>query len=301
LSASPAVVVVGSLNTDHVVRVGRLPVEGETVIGDRYLVAAGGKGLNQAVAAARQGASVAFVGCVGDDRPGRQLLDLLVGEGVDVGAVRTVGDATGVALVTVAAGGANTVVVAPLANSALTPSDVEAAGDMIDRARVVLAQLEVPHPAVTAALWRGRSAGAVTILNPAPAGGPLPSGLLELVDVLVPNQTEAAALTGLAVDAAATALRRSGPATVIVTMGAAGALAATEHGVARIAPFDVRPVDPTGAGDAFCGTLAAAVAAGQPLDVALRRASAAGALAATAAGAVPSLPGASAVDALLNA
>jgi ribokinase len=302
LSTSPAVVVIGSLNTDHIVRVDRLPLEGETVTGDSYLVAAGGKGLNQAVAAARQGASVAFVGCVGGDPAGRYLLDLLREEGVGVDSVRVAeGAASGVALVTVAASGANTVVVAPLANRMLATADIEAAGHLIDGARVVLAQLEVPHAAVLAGLSRARAAGGVAILNPAPAAGPLPAALLEVVDVLVPNETEAAALTGLAVEDAALALRRAGPATVIVTLGSAGALAVTGEGVSTVHPFDVRVVDPTGAGDAFSGTLAAALAAGQPLEAALRRSSAAGALAATAAGAVPSLPAAPAVDALLRA
>jgi ribokinase len=294
-------VVVGSLNTDHVATVDRLPVGGETVTGSSYLVAAGGKGLNQAVAAARQGASVAFVGCVGDDGPGRQLVNLLRDEGVDVHHVRVVhGEATGVALVTVAATGDNTVVVASLANRSVGSDDVEAAGDLIDRARVLLTQLEVPVGAVTAALQRARAAGVVTVLNPAPATGPLPSGLLGLVDVLIPNETEAAALTGLAVADAAEALRREGPSTVVVTLGSAGALMASEAGVAAVAPFDVDAVDPTGAGDAFCGTLASALATGEPLEVALRRSSAAGALAATVSGAVPSLPSASAVDGLLS-
>ena len=298
--ASFAVVVVGSLNTDHVVWVDRLPVEGETVTGGRYLVAAGGKGLNQAVTAARQGASVAFVGCVGDDPPGRQLVELLRDEGVDVRHVRVVdGQASGVALVTVASNGGNTVVVAPLANGMVTPADVEAAADVIDRARVLLAQMEVPLRAVESALTRARTAGVVTMLNPAPASGPLPAGVLELVDVLIPNETEAAALTDLAAGDAAMALRRAGPAIVIVTRGPAGALVATAQGVADVSPFEVSAVDPTGAGDAFCGTLASAVAAGEPLGVALRRSSAAGALAATVPGAVPSLPVASAVDALL--
>src|ERR1019366_2106696 len=186
MRAGPAaVVVVGSLNTDYLVRVDHLPAEGETVTGDDYLVAAGGKGLNQAVAAARQGVSVAFVGCVGADAAGRALLELLVGEGIDVSHVRVVeGEATGVALVTVAAGGANSIVVAPLANGCLDASDIEAAGSLISGAEVVLAQMEVPMAVVSAALVRARAAGVVTVLNPAPASGPLPGGLLGSVSIL---------------------------------------------------------------------------------------------------------------------
>ena len=295
---SPAVVVVGSLNTDHLVRVDRLPEEGETVMAGGYLVAAGGKGLNQAVAAARQGVSVALVGCVGGDDAGRRLLDLLVGEGVDVSHVRIVSDmATGVALVTVADGGANTIVVAAQANRRVAPSDIAAARSMIEGCAVLLAQLEVPEASVEAAVTLAAAAGVVTVLNPAPVRGPLPPSLLGPVAILVANATEATALGG----ADAAALRVLGPSKVVVTLGAAGALAASEDGVTRVAPFPVRAVDTTGAGDAFCGVLAAAVADGMSFPVALRRASAAGALAATMSGAVPSLPSAAAVDALLAA
>jgi ribokinase len=299
---APAVVVVGGLNTDYVVRVDHLPAEGETVGGNDYLVAAGGKGLNQAVAAARQGADVALVGCVGMDSAGTALLDLLDGEGVDISHVRVVADSgTGVALITVASGGDNTIVVAPLANACLSPADIAAARSLISGAAVVLAQLEVPLAAVSAALGQARAAGVLTVLNPAPASGPLAPGLLGTVDLLIPNETEAAALTGVAGgERAAMALLRSGVAQVIVTMGAGGAVMAGESGVRRVAPFPVRAVDTTGAGDAFCGALVAALAGGLQLTAAARRASAAGALAATAAGAVPSLPTAATVDGLLG-
>jgi ribokinase len=301
VSAPPAaVVVVGSLNMDYLIRVAHLPGEGETVAGTDYLVAAGGKGLNQAVAAARQGASVAFVGCVGADGPGRHLLSLLVDEGVDVSHVRIVDDsATGVALVTVAEGGANSIVVAPLANSRLTPLDISGAGSLIDGARVLLAQMEVPAAAVEAALIRARGAGVVTMLNPAPVAGTKAAGLIGLVDILVPNAGEAAALTGLGAREAGAALRLLGASKVVVTVGSAGAFVAGEEGVTEVDPFPVRAVDTTGAGDAFCGVLAAGVADGLSFPAALRRASAAGALAATVPGAVPSLPTAAAVDALL--
>jgi ribokinase len=304
----PAVVVVGSLNTDHVIRVDHLPASGETVTGSDYLVVAGGKGLNQAIAAARQGVSVAFVGCVGAD--GGLLLDLLVAEGVDVSHVRVVPDtSTGVALVTVASGGANTVVVAPLANGLVSAADVSAATSLIAGAAVVLAQLEIPLAAVSALLVQARAAGVVTVLNPAPASGPLPASLLGMVDILIPNETEAAALTGLTdCPSAARALQGSGGAgSVIVTMGSEGAVVAgvgpageAGAGVFRVAPFPVRAVDTTAAGDAFSGVLVAALAGGSSLSEACRRGSAAGALATTAVGAVPSLPTAAMVDGLLG-
>ena len=161
---------VGSANVDHVAVVARLPGEGETVAAARYLTAAGGKGLNQAVAAARQGAATSLVACVGDDASGHDLLELLAREGVDTSAVGVVaGESTGVALIAVAAHGANTVIVAPLANGRLGPADVDAAGAAIDGAAVVLAQLEVPAESVARAFARARAAGVVTMLNPAPA------------------------------------------------------------------------------------------------------------------------------------
>jgi ribokinase len=302
-ASPPAVVVVGSLNTDYVVRVDHLPASGETVTGSDYLVAAGGKGLNQAVAAARQGVSVAFVGCVGAD--GATLLALLVAEGVDVSHVRVVPNAaTGVALVTVASGGANTIVVAPLANGLVSASDIDGASSVIAGAEVVLAQLEVPMEAVSALFVQAQAAGVVTVLNPAPASGPLPDSLLGTVDILIPNETEAAALTGLAGRSeAAVALRHAGAGSVIVTMGSEGAVVAQAGvaGVVRVAPFFVRAVDTTAAGDAFCGALVAALAGGSSLSEACRRGSAAGALATTVVGAVPSLPTAAMVDGLLGA
>jgi ribokinase len=294
------VAVVGSANIDHVVVVPRLPSEGETVVAARYLQAAGGKGLNQAVAAARQGSTVDFVGSIGDDPGGEDLVRLLVAEGIETSWVRrAAGEMTGVALVTVAPDGSNSVVVAPLANAGLRPIDVDAAGPAIDQAAMVLAQLEVPLAAVMAAFGRARVAGAVTMLNAAPAAGPLPGDLLALVDILVANQTEASMLTGLPADEAGLRLVALGCGTVITTLGERGAVVATAGGQAHVTAFTVASVDTTGAGDAFCGALAAGLAAGLPLMAAVRRASAAGALATTIMGAVPSLPTRAAVDALL--
>jgi ribokinase len=303
------VVVVGSLNLDHVVTVERLPRPGETVVSSGYVLVPGGKGLNQAVAAARQGVPTAMIGCVGTDRAGEMLAEVLTGAGVALEGVRRVARTpSGVALVTVAPGGINTVVVAAGANEVLSPADVAATSGVVDRAGVVLTQLEVPLATVRAALLAGSDAGAVTVLNPAPAVGELTPELLGLVDVLIPNETEAQLLTGEAdpAQAAATLVAR-GCRAVIVTLGARGALcleSSVSSEAVLLPSFQVAAVDTTGAGDAFCGALAAAlVRSGRLVDGALwdaaRRGVAAGALAATVLGAVASLPDAEAVDQLL--
>ncbi|MCU4185877.1 bifunctional hydroxymethylpyrimidine kinase/phosphomethylpyrimidine kinase [Acidiferrimicrobium sp. IK] len=309
--------VVGSLNLDHVVGVERLPTEGATVAASAYSTGAGGKGLNQAVAAARQGAAVAMVGAVGDDDAGRGLLALLAGEGIDAGGVRVDdGRPTGLALITVAEGGANTIVVVAGANAGVTEAAAAVTGSgstqsgavatepagagLAGRPRdVVLTQLEIPLAAVRAALRAARDADALGILNPAPAAGPLPADVLALASIVVPNETEARALTGEAdPEAAAVALVAAGCPAAIVTVGEAGAVVAQPGRVFRVPAFPVTPVDTTAAGDAFCGTLAAALAGGALLADAVRRACAAGSLAAAAPGAVASLPGAAAVAAL---
>jgi ribokinase len=282
------VVVVGSVNMDAVARVQRLPAPGETV-GDAELSwFPGGKGANQAVAAARQGAPTAFVGCVGNDDAGRSLAAGLAAGGVDTSGVHVAHDvSTGLAMIAVDVNGANTIVVAPGSNQALTPAHIDGAAVLTDAA-VVVCQLEVPMPTVVRALQRGREAGAITILNPSPSRR-LDSGLLSLVDVLVANEHEAAEL-GESLPCRA----------VVVTMGERGA-ELTEAGTVRSYPsVAVRVVDTTAAGDAFCGTLAAAVAAGHSLHDAVTKAVAAGALAVTRAGAQPSLPTAAEVAALLE-
>jgi ribokinase len=206
-------------------------------------------------------------------------------------------------LITVADSGANTVVVAPLANAFLGAKDIDAAAALIRGARVLLAQLEVPAPSVGRALQLAREAAVTTVLNPAPAPSPGWDGPIDLglVDVLVPNETEATSLTGLPAKDAGAALLAAGCETVVVTMGARGAVVVrrSEPSPWLVPAFAVSPVDGTAAGDAFCGALAAGLATGEPMATALRRAAAAGALATTVLGAVPSLPSAAAVDALL--
>jgi ribokinase len=293
------VVVVGSINLDTTLEVQRLPASGETVMAEIARTGVGGKGANQAVAAARQGAATVFVGLVGADAAGGALRDALVEEGVDVDACRVAPEAaSGQALITVDAGGANTIVVAAGANGLVKEDDIELA----PQAAVVLTQLEIPLPAVWAAMARGRATGATTVLNPAPAPGPLDSGLLQLCDVIVPNEHEALALTGATSPSVAAAElgARSDGATVIVTLGERGAIVWRNGRETMVPAFPVQAVDTVAAGDGFCGTLAASLAEGASMEDAVRRASAAGALAATERGALRSLPTRQQVDELLE-
>jgi ribokinase len=286
--ASIDVVVVGSANLDVVATTARLPVPGETVLGGSYAEHPGGKGLNQAVAAARAGAAVAFVGAVGADDAGRTLLGVLDAEVIDRSAVLVSSTRpTGRAVIVVDDGGENTIVVVPGANAEVVDADV-------GQARVLLVQLEIPLTTVAAALRRARLSGAMTILNPAPAVA-LDRESLGLVDVIVPNEHEAASLGGVE------GLLAGGVGAVVTTRGSDGVEVATVHGRARVPAFDVASVDATGAGDAFCGVLAARLAAGDSLDAAVRVAAAAGALATTVAGAVPSMPEIAAIERLINA
>jgi ribokinase len=306
----PRVIVVGSVNVDLVVTVDRLPGPGETVVGGQFARHHGGKGGNQAVAAARLGVATAFVGAIGGDDLGRDAVAALRREGIDTSAVVTLPDAaTGVALIVVDAAGENSIAVASGANAALTPALVR---DALERLRpgagdVVLVGHEIPTVAAEEALRRARASGALTVLNPAPVAGLTTAGLPP-VDVLTPNRVELAALVGRAGDSEdlARALlddsRQVG--CVLVTLGRAGALlvrrpAATEA-VAIAAP-DVEAVDAVGAGDALNGALAAALASGRPLEEAARRAVVAGSLAVTRAGAREGMPTAAELEEALPA
>jgi len=300
-----SVTVVGSLNMDLVTRASRIPQPGETIIGDDFHTLPGGKGANQAVAAARLGAQVAMVGRVGRDTFAGPLLDNLAGAGVDCTFVTQDSQAaTGVALIVVDAAGQNSIVVASGANMRLLPDDVDAAETVISAAHVLLLQLESPLETVTRAAQVARAHGVQVILNPAPARL-LPASLLSLVDVLVPNESETELLTGLPVgdqaeaEAAAAALQEMGVGTVILTLGERGALLAREGEVTLLPAFDVTPVDTTAAGDAFVGGLGVALAEGKTLAEAVRWGNAAGALATTRLGAQPSLPTRGALEALL--
>jgi len=281
------VCVVGSANLDLVATVDHLPGPGETVPGSSYAEYPGGKGLNQAVAAARAGASVAFVGAVGPDAAAGVLLAVMADDGIDASHVASVEAATGRALIGVSSHGENSIIVVAGANATITATALPAA-------RVVLTQLEVPLSAVERAMAAGRQMGAITVLNPAPAQA-IGAEILQWCDIVVPNQHEVELLGGVA------HLLSLGARAVVVTLGAAGAELHTAEGATHIEPFPVAPVDTTGAGDTFSGSLCARLAAGDNLPTALRFASAAGALCTTAAGAVPSIPRQAAVTALLSA
>ena len=287
----PTIAVLGSANLDIVVPVPHHPVTGETVLGGDHALIPGGKGANQAVAAARLGGSVSFVGRVGDDDAGETLRSSLEADGVDTTHLRTDSEApSGIALIGVDANGDNAIVVSPGTNARVGPEDVQAAKATIAGAAVVLLQLEVPTGAVVAA---AQAATGTVVLNPAPAA-PLPDGLLDRVDVLVPNALELAQLADTQPDAAVDALiamARSLPtATVIVTRGARGALLVTPDDHREVAAPSVRVVDTTGAGDSFCGALAEALARDATLLEAVERAVVAGAVTATRHGAQPAMP-----------
>lgn len=290
------VTVVGSLNMDLVVRSPRIPSPGETIIGHDFHTVPGGKGANQAIAAARMGAQVAMVGRVGNDAFGQALLDNLATAGVEHNWVLQDTDvATGVALITVDDNGQNSIVVVPGANMRLSSTDVERAEAAIAAADVVLLQLESPLETVVRAAKLARAHHKLVVLNPAPAR-PLPSDLLSLVNVLIPNESETALLTGrpvenlLSAQEAAVFLLDQGLDTVILTLGERGAMLAHGREVKRFPAFQVKVVDTTAAGDAFVAGFAVALAEGQPLEEAVRWGNAAGALAATKLGAQPSLP-----------
>jgi ribokinase len=279
------VVVVGSANMDLVARVVRLPHPGETVSAHDYFEACGGKGANQAIAAARAGARTAFIGAVGSDAAGDTLRAAFKNDAVDTSMLATVSEPTGRALIGVSDDAENLIIVVPGANHALSIDHIDAAAALLANAKVVLVQLEVRLAVVQRAVDLAGS-DTIVVLNPAPANE-LPDDVLRHVDVITPNEHEAALLGGAA------ALVARGVPNVVVTQGARGALLVTRDGETRIEPFLVTPVDTTGAGDAFCGVLSArlAVAGGLAgLPLALRAAAVAGALATQTAGAVPSLP-----------
>lgn len=291
-----SIVVLGSANTDFIVRVPRIPKPGETILGGRFDEAAGGKGANQAVAAARAGGRVSLVARLGSDALGDRAVAGYAREGIAVGSVVRDAEApSGVAFVFVDDAGENAIAVASGANAKLSPADVEASRAEIAAARVLLLQLEVPLESVLAAARIGREAGALVVLNPAPAQ-PLPAALLSCVGLLTPNQVEAEALTGIEVtdrasaEAAALRLLERGAAQVIVTLGAQGALWRTAEACFEVPGHRVQAVDSTGAGDVFHGALAVALCEGAAWREALAFANAAAALSVGRAGAQSSAP-----------
>lgn len=305
----PRIVLLGSSNTDMIVRAPRLPAPGETVLGGPFASLPGGKGANQAVAARRAGADVVFVTAVGDDDLGKRALELYREEGIDVSHAKVVeGVASGVALIFVAEDGENMIAVASGANLELSPADVDALPDDLFRAGdVLLTGLEIPAASALAAMRRARSAGMTVILNPAPApsaGDPIVAELLAAADVVTPNLGEARALAGGDDTddprAVAARIRAKGPKSVVVTLGSRGCLAIVGDQVHEIPARRVRAVDAVGAGDAFNGALAAALAEGRPWDELLAWAVAAAGLAVTRPGAQAALPTREAIDRLVR-
>ena len=300
------IIVVGSSNTDMIVKLSHLPKPGETVSGGAFSTAAGGKGANQAVAAARAGAEVSLVARVGDDSFGEQAIAGFVGDGIDVShVVRNPASPSGVALIFVDDGGENCIAVAPGANATLTPEDVDAASELITGADVLVMQLETPIESVERAAALAREHGVRVILNPAPAR-PLNDELLANVSILTPNESEAELLTGVQVEddesaaAAARALVARGVDTVILTLGSRGAFVFESDSGELVPSFEVQAVDTTAAGDVFNGSLAVGLSEGMPLGKAVRFANAAAALSVTKLGAQPSAPTRSEIEAFLS-
>ncbi|MFC6161763.1 ribokinase [Kribbella jiaozuonensis] len=302
------VCVLGSFMKDLVASAERRPLPGETLHGTGFAEFLGGKGVNQAIAAARMGARTAIVGTIGEDRYGEEFLELLSSNGVDTSwVVRHPSLGTGVGLPLVLPDGGNSIIIVSRANAAITAADVEAASDVLVSSKVLSVQLELPVEASHAALRLASTAGVTTILTPAPVG-PVDQSLAAYVDILVPNEVEAAALTGLDCDDSGVPMVARKLAedwdlrACVVTLGSRGAFVLDRSAgfEERVDPFEVATVDTVGAGDAFCGSLAASLADGAGLVDAVRLANAAGALSTTVNGAADSAPARAAALALLD-
>ncbi len=295
-SKGKPVVVVGSLNMDLVMRTPRVPVGGETLHGHEFSTLPGGKGANQAVACARLGAKVAMIGQVGNDGFGTTLRDGLAADGIDVnGVLQTSAVGTGVAMILVEDIGQNRIVLAAGANGALTPDDIDAQTALIGGAAMVVLQLEVPMPVVERAIAIAHSAGVPVLLNPGPAK-PLAEALWSQIDLLIPNESEAELLSGIAVTDAASAytaarvFRQRGVKCVLITLGANGVAVIDDAGERHLPAHVVKAVDTTAAGDTFIGGLTAGLVEGMAMDEAVALGQRASALCVTRHGAQPSIP-----------
>ncbi|MFD3222831.1 ribokinase [Rahnella aceris] len=289
-------VVLGSINADHILNINHFPQPGETVIGKQYTVAFGGKGANQAVAAGRSGADISFIACVGDDDIGERVRKQLASDHIDTHPIEAIKDTTtGVALIFVNAEGENVIGIDAGANKAVTPEYLDRYKQQVIGASALLMQLESPLETVIAASKIAKDNGTQVILNPAPACE-LPDELLARVDIITPNETEAEKLTGIKVDSnedaarAANALHDKGTTTVIITLGSKGVWLSQNGEGKLVAGFRVKAVDTIAAGDTFNGALVTALLEGKPMDSAVRFAHAAAAIAVTRPGAQPSVP-----------
>ena len=299
-------VVLGSINADHILNLETFPTPGETVTGNQYQVAFGGKGANQAVAAGRSGANIAFIACTGDDDTGERVRKQLASYNIDIAPVSVVaGESTGVALIFVNAEGENVIGIHAGANAALTTERVEAQRGIIAGAEALLMQLESPVESVLAAAKIAHENHTSVVLNPAPARV-LSDELLALVDIITPNETEAEKLTGIRVEndddaaRAALALHEKGIGTVIITLGSRGVWASVNGEGRRVPGFKVKAIDTIAAGDTFNGALVTALLEGKAMDDAIRFAHAAAAIAVTRKGAQPSVPWRKEIDEFLS-
>lgn len=301
------IIVIGSINTDMVVRSSQLPLPGQTVMGHSFMTTGGGKGANQAVAAARLGADVSLIARIGSDAFGEMSIENFKKENISTANIYIDSDApSGVAFIVVDDRGENIIVVAPGANATLNAKDIQDAEDVIKTAGIVLFQLEIPMRTVAEGIRLAKKHNRMVMLNPAPAA-PIPEEILHSVDLITPNQTEALTLTGIAVDDAVTArgacdiFHGMGILTVIITMGEQGAYISSDTYKGLIPGFNAgKVVDTVAAGDTFCGGLAIAIAEGKSLRYAVQFANAAAALSVTKAGAQASIPGRAEVINLLR-
>lgn len=306
MASHSGIVVIGSTNIDMICQTDHLPALGETVVGGTFVQAFGGKGANQAVAAARAGGQVTFITAVGDDAYAQQVTDSFARDGIDVRHVlRKPGTSTGVALIMLDRQGRNYLSIASGANQAITPADIDGASDTIRSAALVVMQNEIATSAAARAISIAQSAGVPVLFNYAPVmAAPIPVD--GCMTYLVINENEAAQLSGLPVEspsqiaAAARKLKAQGSQVVIITLGAAGSFVRCDQGEWQVPPFKVDPVDTTAAGDTYCGALAVALLEKRPLKEAVVFATAASAISVTRMGAQPSIPRRPEIDAFLK-